>query len=572
MLPSMKYQLQNSVWPMPFEPEPPNKNVFSSCCSSNGSLSSPEIFDLSSGTAECCLSNGCLKSGFQGGLQGGMQGSMQGVESGMWVRMGCTNPSCSELKQLHFDCFSEWQSRFLTAVNNSRSRHFSDIPIPPNFMLKNYDVLFKLCGCRCNNGILIHDFEQSSSSCSSSNEEFNLLPTPLSIPPSNLHHYKKPIRRTSFSIKDRSASFTGSINRVLGSVNGMFNGAVNKNHLFGYPNELSNSFNNKNSRFSPNNNNNFNSLQHILSNIANSNNNTNNFYPPSLLQPLNNKNNMNFSNNITNGINNINLIHKPFTKQISTPTFPSNNNNPPNTKKPHRNSYTIKTFDFFPTAEKAAAGNIFHHRITMQSFNKLPNPSRNSYHVRVEDEGPYGNDEIRCFILNTLSCLRKTTLDCVLCRSPLRIYDKYPLVDGTFFLSLEQYGKCGVEVTLTKKMQQHHQHHQQRYLNVVCLGCMNSNTSTCKGCGTPWSGEALVVGTMYNFDIFASTLCCSSRYNCQICNHPVKQFNPERPPTFSESSRPSACGKCGKEACHSIKPLGKIFDVAAGKKEEVVGV
>ena len=105
-----------------------NRNFFNSCGSSNGSssngslsngsLSSPEIFELAPGQAECCLSSGCQKGVFQ--------------ETAMWVRMGCTNPSCTEVKQLHLECFSEWQTRFWNAINNSRSRHFSDFSIPPN--------------------------------------------------------------------------------------------------------------------------------------------------------------------------------------------------------------------------------------------------------------------------------------------------------------------------------------------------------------------------------------------------------------------------------------------------------
>ena len=94
---------------------------------SNGSLSSPEIFELAPGQAECCLASGCLKGAFHKAIQ--------------WVRMSCTNPSCVEIKQLHLECFLEWQNRFSSSVNSSRSRHYSDIPIPPNFML--YKVFFK---------------------------------------------------------------------------------------------------------------------------------------------------------------------------------------------------------------------------------------------------------------------------------------------------------------------------------------------------------------------------------------------------------------------------------------------
>ena len=125
-------------------------------------------------------------------------------------------------------------------------------------------------------------------------------------------------------------------------------------------------------------------------------------------------------------------------------------------------------------------------------------------------------------------------------------------------------------MTLTKKMQhqqqQQQQHQQQRYLNVVCLACMYSSTAVCKSCGTAWNGSALVVGTMYNFDVFASMPCCSKRFSCVNCEHPVKIFNPAKPPSFFESTRSSVCGKCGRDACHGIKPFPKIFNIADNKK------
>lgn len=55
------------------------------------------------------------------------------------------------------------------------------------------------------------------------------------------------------------------------------------------------------------------------------------------------------------------------------------------------------------------AGNIFHHRPDLQAFNKLPPQKRNPYHIKMEDEGPYGNDEIRCFVLSALSSKRVST-------------------------------------------------------------------------------------------------------------------------------------------------------------------
>ncbi|XP_026678658.1 headcase protein-like [Diaphorina citri] len=59
----------------------------------------------------------------------------------------------------------------------------------------------------------------------------------------------------------------------------------------------------------------------------------------------------------------------------------------------------------------------------------------------MEDEGNHGNDETRCFILSTLAAHNSPKVVCLLCQSTLPVYDRYPLVDGTFFLSPRQHSK-----------------------------------------------------------------------------------------------------------------------------------
>lgn len=65
----------------------------------------------------------------------------------------------------------------------------------------------------------------------------------------------------------------------------------------------------------------------------------------------------------------------------------------------------------------------------------------------MEDEGNHGNDETRQFILSSLAQNQKSSISCVLCRDRLLVFDRYPLVDGTFFLSPKQYAKDCIEVS-----------------------------------------------------------------------------------------------------------------------------
>lgn len=86
----------------------------------------------------------------------------------------------------------------------------------------------------------------------------------------------------------------------------------------------------------------------------------------------------------------------------------------------------------------AAAGNIFEHRQDWSILNRLPLHKRNAIHIRLEDEGPYGNDETRCFVLSQLSMVNCTEAHCVVCGQSMIVYDRYPLVDGTLFLRYTQ--------------------------------------------------------------------------------------------------------------------------------------
>lgn len=67
--------------------------------------------------------------------------------------------------------------------------------------------------------------------------------------------------------------------------------------------------------------------------------------------------------------------------------------------------------------------------------------------LQMEDEGNHGNDDTRCFILSTLASQHISRVPCVLCNVPMLVFDRYPLIDGTFFLSPRQHSKACVEVS-----------------------------------------------------------------------------------------------------------------------------
>ena len=98
-----------------------------------------------------------------------------------------------------------------------------------------------------------------------------------------------------------------------------------------------------------------------------------------------------------------------------------------------------------------SGGSIFQRRLDYSSFNVLPKQKINSYHIKMEDECSIGNDETRIFILSSLASNKMNKVPCVLCNAVLTVYDRYPLIDGTFFLSPRQQSRSCIQVSMSPK-------------------------------------------------------------------------------------------------------------------------
>lgn len=238
--------------------------------------------------------------------------------------------------------------------------------------------------------------------------------------------------------------------------------------------------------------------------------------------------------------------------RVRTSSFGSTGSSPPSSagtppvtpgagKKPQ--------FDFFVDAEQAATGNMFLRRMDYRAFNVLPRHQQNPYHIKMEDEGPYGNDEIRCFVLSNLSSNKVTVVRCVCCSVDLPVFDRYPLIDGTFFLSPVRYN-TDLQVLSD---------HRHMYLNAVCMRCLEgSHAIRCQACRKQWSGATLVLGTMYTYDIFAPMPCCAFRMTCKGCRRPI--LDPGVALNFySDYSKLFECPHCKRRDYHFIKPLADVF-------------
>ena len=131
----------------------------------------------------------------------------------------------------------------------------------------------------------------------------------------------------------------------------------------------------------------------------------------------------------------------------------------------------------------------------------------------------------------------------------MHVFDRYPLIDGTFFLSPQRYN-TDLQVISD---------HRPMYLNAVCMRCMEgSRDIRCQACRKAWHGRTLLIGTMYAWDIFAAVPCCAFRLSCKNCRQGI--LDPETGFNFySEYSRPIECPHCHSRDYHFVKPLEQTF-------------
>ena len=203
----------------------------------------------------------------------------------------------------------------------------------------------------------------------------------------------------------------------------------------------------------------------------------------------------------------------------------------------------------------AMSGNMFQRREDWSGFlSKLPINKQNTTHIRLDDEGPYGNDETRCFVLSHFSSLNIKNIPCVFCDQELIVYDRFPLVDGTLFMSPYLYNKNRYIPTSVSKKDQ--------YIYAVCLKCLlnDERAIKCKGCHQSWSGgAALQIGTLYKYDVIAASPCCQMRVNCKRCFKPLTDLKAGGLAYFSMYSEEKECPNCKAKDLHFIKPLNELF-------------
>jgi hypothetical protein len=237
-----------------------------------------------------------------------------------------------------------------------------------------------------------------------------------------------------------------------------------------------------------------------------------------------------------------------------------------------------------------ARGNIFRHRGDLSVYRAIRPSVRNAYCIQLDDDGPHGNNDTRKFLMHKLTASGVSAFQCVSCRRSLPVYDEFPVVDGTLFLSPRPYdaatdgqatsGRLSVQVVYNRRM---------LHLHAVCLDCLSQTvvpggpsatagasapgakggnvgdaprprSVRCRACRRPWAlGSTLVLGTMYSYDVFACAPCCADRQRCRRCGQRPTGGSGDEPKSFSDFSKLSSCVHCGLEDYHYVRPFDESF-------------
>ncbi|KAM8846274.1 headcase protein homolog isoform 1-T1 [Synchiropus picturatus] len=182
----------------------------------------------------------------------------------------------------------------------------------------------------------------------------------------------------------------------------------------------------------------------------------------------------------------------------------------------------------------------------------VPRHKLNTYHVRMEDDAQAGQgEELRRFILSALSASQRNVLNCALCHRALPVFEQFPLVDGTLFLSPSRHEEIDYDVPC-------HLQGRLMHLYAVCVDCLEGvHKIVCIKCKSRWDGSWHQLGTMYTYDILAASPCCQARLNCKHCGKPVVDVRVGMQ-YFSEYSNVQQCPHCGNLDYHFVKPFSSF--------------
>ncbi|BFZ25048.1 hypothetical protein BsWGS_28087 [Bradybaena similaris] len=488
------------------------------------------------------------------------------------VRVVCNNDGCTEGNWMHKECFKMWEQSVLSFLRScGRARSWSEKQRLQNLWTKKgYDLAYKACDCKCGRGHLRKDLDYIPPPLNDNarkirkNKKKNDKPMPVVStnhkagynvgqhqhgPQVDNHNHQQPQQQQQQQPVDNATK----LQKKEPQVN---NHPVNGTKRRGSDNTVNNNPSGKSTTANGNG----------VGTAARSRNNSMDQSDSNDNETLNNiiiHNGVGLTGNHmmlpSNGLrlrtNSVSSTGSAGSQGSSNGSIPSSAGSmSPLSSSPVNGNIFLKTkkIETFDTNHTG----IFRHRHDLSAFSALPRNKQNPYNIHIEDIQE--DEDTRNFVLSNLTNKRMTALRCVLCKTQLPVFDRFPLVDGTLFLSPQAYDQFVVQVIWEGRIQ---------FLNAVCINCLEgSSEAKCSACKTLWDGTSFVVGTMYTYDIFAAMPCCQKRLTCKHCHRAVIDISVGLD-YYSQYSRMVICPYCKANDYHFIRSLNDTFTI----KESICG-
>ena len=475
----------------------------------------------------CCVPSGCLEGGSLINIQ-----NRDEVE-----KVVCNNPDCPNSSYMHKICFQTWEEEMLGFLRScGRARSWSEKQRRQNLWTKKgYDLAWKACSCTCGKGHLRKDLDWIPPLKPSDNgggeggnrkqkrrKKSNDKPTigrATSLPSSSSGNGRH--RHASASSNEMhdtppqspcSKSFSpGQSPRNHGSATVIGVGGASTTHAEsgGHKQKFEESSYERSK------------------------------HPSGGSNSAHHQNRSSSSNRSSGGFNSGHSANDPHHSSSPRNCGPSYSQSQPT----HPGAINKGQ----PPGPNGYNTNAFLHRMDLSAFFQvLPQTKLNPYHIKMEDDTHLESDDIRPFIFSVLNAQNLSSVSCSLCQFRLPVFDRYPLIDGTFYLSPIRHSDGSIRVVIDGRPQ---------YLGAVCMKCLEGvRHIVCRICNSRWDGSHHQLGTLYSYDIFAASPCCPGRVSCKKCGKPVMD------PThgthfFSDYSQNIRCPHCGVPDFHFIKPL-----------------
>lgn len=172
-------------------------------------------------------------------------------------------------------------------------------------------------------------------------------------------------------------------------------------------------------------------------------------------------------------------------------------------------------------------------------------------------DGDEGGREIIESVHKAMRKSKLSTVSCLFCNIDSQVYENFPIVDGTLFLSPKKLSTDCVPFNDSLNGIAN-----ERHMCFICVGCLEGKPSKleCSSCLSLWNGSFFQVGTLYSYNILSAIPCCDRRVQCNNCSKTMINLRNGEASTlyFSHFSSKTTCPNCQVEDFHFIKPIQSL--------------